>query len=267
MEELATLIEEYCSTACDEVDDRWRAWEIDLSKSEVHEVLGGLLSRQATLAIEIVSNPGIWTPHIAPVLLRAMIDAHITLKWLLLDPESRCQEYIRYGLGQIKLRIEHHKALWVEESPSEPEKRMVESLETWLESQRIGLLTEVNVGSWSQKKVRDMAIEANESNLYNFAYTPFSAAAHSMWHHIEQYNLEHCTNPLHRFHRIPAIIDMGLEPYNAYLAAKYFDKTLVTFDAAFDLGVSPPTSFDLLNSGLRRIFDVTNGENDKTDEV
>jgi hypothetical protein len=48
-----------------------------------------------------------------------------------------------------------------------------------------------------------MAEEAGCIDFYNYVYTPFSACAHSMWHHIARYDLRECGNPLHRHHRRP----------------------------------------------------------------
>lgn len=250
-------IDEFVINVRSEVSSRWKAWKIDFSKIEIHEVVGGLLARQATLAIEIVSNPPIWTAHISPVLLRAMADLHISLSWILKNPSERSQKFIAYGLGQMKLQIEHRKSKWEEEPPGEPEQLIVKAMEEWLDSQRFSFLTEVSVGSWSQESVRKMAEEAEELDFYNYTYTPFSSAAHSMWHHIELYNLTRCPNPLHRYHRVPVITELGLDPHNAILAAKYFDKSMRIFDQTFGIEVDVLNSYDLIYHAFADLFGQT----------
>ncbi|SRR5260370_12900418 len=120
-EDVATLwriAHDFANAARAELDARWRAWTLDLSKTEVHEVVGALLARQVTLARTVISNPGTWTPHAAPVLLRAMADVRISLEWILGSPDERAQRFIEYGLGQMKLEMEHRKAVL---DPSDPD--------------------------------------------------------------------------------------------------------------------------------------------------
>ena len=264
---LRSVISAFNQNVRAEVDYRWNAWQIDLSQNEVHEVVGGLLSRQATLAIELVSTPSAWTGHIAPMILRTMGDAHINLAWILKSPLERSRRFIRYGLGQIKLQIEHHKARWEAEPPEVREKQMVEAMEHWLNGQRFSFLTEVNVGNWSEVSVREMAQEADIVDFYNFSYSPFSAAVHSMWHHIAQYNLSHCRSPLHRFHRLPGIAEPGSDPYNAILAAKYFNKSVMAFDAAFGLHLDIVSSYQEFRSTLPQVFEALNDQENSNTEV
>ena len=53
----------------DQVHARWDMWAKGHDKRHVHEVVGGLLARQATLAAELASNPSIWNAHSAPLFL------------------------------------------------------------------------------------------------------------------------------------------------------------------------------------------------------
>ena len=73
----------------DEIENRIGRWPVDLTKREVHEVVGGLLARQATLGIQLASSPGIWNGHVAPLILRTMVDTFITLAWIIEDPVDR----------------------------------------------------------------------------------------------------------------------------------------------------------------------------------
>jgi hypothetical protein len=45
-------------------------------------------------------------PHIAPLILRSMVDLRITLGWILMEPVPRCEQFVFYGLGQTKLWVE-----------------------------------------------------------------------------------------------------------------------------------------------------------------
>ena len=204
----------------------------------MHEVVGGLLARQATLAKEIAGAPSLWNGHSAPILLRAMADVHINLAWLILDPPTRSLKYIAYGLGQAKLELEHRRAEIGDRTPTAEEEAMLGHREAWINRQRATFLQDVDLGKWSGLSVRQMAEEAGCLDFYHYVYTPFSGAAHSMWHHVEPYNLRTCANPLHRHHRVPESKTLEPDVHYLLLAAKYWSKSLRSFDAGF--GIEAP---------------------------
>ena len=65
-----------------ELAARWEAWQLDLSRKELHEVVGALLARQVTLAVEFARVPACWNYHVGPLFLRAMADVYIALACL-----------------------------------------------------------------------------------------------------------------------------------------------------------------------------------------
>lgn len=246
-EELVEIIEVFIQDAENELIARWDAWEKDLSRREIYEVIGGLLARQVSLATNIADSPSIWNGHVAPIIHRAMADVYITLAWILEDPKKRSQRFIYYGLGQQKLQIEHKKKQAERDGLDPKNDPYIMAGEEWINSQQYTFLTEVNVGSWSELNTRKMAEEADCVDFYNRVYSPFSAAVHSMWHYIEPYNLRICANPLHQHHRIPDTqknISLGLNAL--YLAAECLDKAFRRFDEKMDITVESPNSFQRL---------------------
>ncbi len=212
--------------------ERMQFFPKDTSRLYIYEVLGSLLSRQATVFIEMAKNPGVWNGHLAPVILRTMIDTHITFTWITQMPDERAKEYILYGLGQEKLAIEHLKN--DSDENDEYAQLQIEAREAWLNSQQYGFLTEVNIGNWAGKNTRSIAEEAGLLRLYNYSYQAFSSCTHSMWHHISRYNVRQCMNPLHRYHRVPAIIEVPLDVDYLYRAAKYLQLSFEVFDEKYD---------------------------------
>jgi hypothetical protein len=230
--EVQDKMEEFITGYCDAVRaglrERWSNYKPEIYNNETSEAIGGLVARQATLAIEFATNPGIWNGHIAPLVLRCMTDTHITLAWILESPLERSREYIRFGLGQEKLFIEYLENEAEQAPADELDERIEEMIEVrknWLSSQLMEWAIEVNVGSWSGKSTRDMAIEAGCEGLYKFAYVPFSGPAHSMWQHVGIYNVVRCENPLHKNHRIPAMPELRIDPDFLYRSAKYVSRT------------------------------------------
>lgn len=236
----------------DDFTARESAWELDLGKPQERQVILALLARQATLAIEIVSNPGIWNSNTAPIMLRAMADVHITLVWLLQNPGERVPLYVQDGLGSIKLEIAHRKEELEKGGVkgADQQKPYLEHLEKWLESQQLEFLTEVNLGSWSGKSTRVMAQEAGCLDFYNYVFQPFSAAVHSYWSHVGRINVEYCQNPAHNFHLLPVILSFEPDTHWCRLAGKYLSKTLSSFDEFIGKPELPVRSYSVIHDAL-----------------
>jgi Family of unknown function (DUF5677) len=247
---LQEAAEQFVTRARDEFNERTKNWPVDLTQGEVHEVIGSLLARQLTLATQLAYCPAIWTHDIAPLVLRAMADVYITIAWVLPLPQERSKKFIHYGLGQAKLQLEHRRADLEAREAKPGEQERIADMENWIDGQRATFLTDVNLGSWSGISTRSMAEEAGCLDFYNYVYAPFSACAHSMWHHVAIHNLKTCRNPLHRFHAVPHIGDGMLDWYYLYLAGKYLQKTFATFDEHIGTKIEAPSAFALLCARL-----------------
>jgi hypothetical protein len=241
-----------------ELSARWEAWRLDLSKKELHEVVGALLARQVTLAEEFAQVPVCWNYHVGPLFLRAMADVYITLAWIFADPTQsleRARKFIYFGLGQEKLQLEHRRAeIEHEGREPRPEERLgMEAAEAWINAQRYSFLTEVNVGSWSGLTVREMANQAGCLDFYNYVYQPWSGVAHSQWQHVGRYNVEQCGNPLHLNHLTPATPRFFSDLHLLHLAGKYADKAFRLFDEKTGVLVNVPSAFARLDDGLEQL--------------
>lgn len=255
LDRLAVVVEAFQANARAELDAKWNEWPLDLSRTHVHEVIGGLLARQVSLAGNIASAPSIWNPHVAPVLLRAMADVVITAAWILEEPDERAKRYIYYGLGQMKLEMERRKAELDPLNPDPSALRMIEVSEGWIEQQRWPFLVEVNLGSWTDVSVRDMALKTGLIDFYNYVYQEFSAATHSTWHHVGRLNVDQCQSPLHRYHRVP--VDPPISPDITFLllAGKYLAKLFEIFDAKCQVTTDTSSAFEVLRSDVDALAD------------
>ena len=260
---LTALIKPYCENIERDLQARLANWKPDFNHVHVHEVIGGLLARQVALAIQIASNPMIWNGDAAPILLRAMVDVYINIAWLLGNPSDRCLKFISYGVGQAKLELEHRRAQRGDVEPSEQELELEKSSESWINSQRLMFLQDVDLGSWSGISVRQMATEADCLDFYNYVYSPFSGCAHSMWQHVAMYNLIECTNPLHRYHREPTVRQPEIDIWYLDLAAKYANKTLKTFDSSLGMKIDHRSAYAALHLALDKL-EAEEVENDET---
>lgn len=253
--EYRKLIEAYCTLLNKGLQERWDKMRKDLYANEQQEVISALIARQVTLATCLARGPNICNWHLGPLVLRTMIDAYITLAWILEDPEKRSRLFILYGLGQEKLQIEHLKASKSEDDPRI--EQLINAREDWVNSQRYTFMTDVDIGAWSGISAREMAEQVGELNLYNFAYTPFSACGHNMWNHVGRFNLETCTNPLHKYHRIPTNPDFGSDFDVVMNSAKYLEKTFRKVDEKLGLTCSTVLPLDY----WRAYFERTHADN------
>jgi hypothetical protein len=225
------------------LDERWGKLPKDIYRNYQCEVIGALLARQVTLAKRMARNPNFCDVHVAPILLRVMIDNHITLAWILKDPEKRSKQFVLYGLGQQKLFLEHLKVKDKEES-NPGLKNVIDAMERWIDTQQYSFLTNVNLGSWSGLDARKMAEEADCLDLYRYAYIPFSSGVHNMWNHVGRLNLRQSGNPLHKYLLIPC--DPEMEPEFDFLlnCAKYLQESFCVVDETFNLQCSTALPYD-----------------------
>lgn len=252
-ERFKILLEEYATNIKLELRELWNDLDIDFSKKEQYEVIGGIMARQITLTTHLMSSSSLWTGDIAPLILRCLTDNYINLAWILKSPLERSQKFILYGLGQEKLMMEHRKKQMESEGLNPEEDDLIKFSEAWINSQRYTFLTEVDVGSWSGLSTREMAQQSDCIDFYNYVYQPFSFAAHNMWNHIAKYNLKVSENILHRFLKFPVISD--IEPHFDYfeLAAKYTDKCFNLYYRTFSEKIRKTFSYKILLDRLKNL--------------
>ena len=235
-----------------QVHDRWAVWARGHEKRHIHEVVGGLLARQASLAGEFALNPPTWNAHSAPLVLRSMVENCITIGWILKSPDERAKQFIAYGLGQENLLLEQAKAS-LRETGADPSKDpAIDTWEQWLNSQRYTFLTEVNVGNWGPS-LREKAEEAGLIELHRNDYAQWSRTTHSMWHHIVRFNLEYCTNPLHGYHRVPTIPRLAPDAELLQHAAEYVDIAIRSFDEATGTNAGDLKAVEVLDRELLKM--------------
>ena len=122
----------------------WEAWKIDLSMVEVHEVVGAIVARQFTLAIQIARSPGTWNYHSAPIFLARWRITTSPFAWILKDPKDQEQRnYLSTASVEAKLQNEHRKANLKKDGMNPENDPQIKDLEAWINSQRYEFLTEV----------------------------------------------------------------------------------------------------------------------------
>lgn len=252
-ESLQDIFEQYYEAATDAIWSRWKTWSTGLANQQVEEVIIGLLTRQASIATEFLLNPNSWTSTLGTSIVRVMIEVHMTLAWIFLDPAKHALLFRDYGIGQRKLLLEKYKAV-LEGDGIDPETdKAYRSQKARLDWELGTELTIVDVGSWSGISFREMAKQTGLPNMHDLSYGRYSAAVHSTWQFVVDNNLRICDNPLHRYHFVPdtrlAVADVKL----MQSAARYFEKSLRLFDEKTGIKVESRSPFEVLEDALERL--------------
>ena len=263
---LDAILLHYEAAILDDLHSRFGEWSLDLTDIPLHEVVGALLARQVTLAVHLCRAPAIWNGHLAPVVLRTMVDLHISLAWILDDPDDRSKKFIAYGLGQEKLNLEHRRRQLENDGYDPNADPVILARAAWLDTQRFSFLTEIDLANWSGLTVRQMAKQANCLDLYRYAYQPFSSATHSMWQHVARYNLAPCSSPLHRHHGLPCMPEVSPDTDYVYRAAKYVEKSFRLFERSFGLPHPAESPLVWLESALHDEFGGTSKRDSSEEE-
>jgi hypothetical protein len=247
------------------LSERWRLLPKDIYENHQCEVIGALMARQVTLAKRMARNPAFWDVHVGPILLRVMIDNHITLAWTLKDLAVRSKQFVQYGLGQAKLYVEHLKVK-NEDGTNPGLQQMIEAMERWIDIQQYSFLTNVDLGSWSGLTTREMAEQADCLDIYRYAYNPFSSAVHNMWNHVGRLNMGQSGNPLLKYMLIPGDPEMQPE-FDLFLnCTKYLQESFCIVDETFNLQCSTLLPYDYwLNQPDGKPIKPTSNQADSSD--
>jgi hypothetical protein len=132
--------------------------------------------------------------------LRTVVECLITLKYLVQkDNDTIWRKYRSFGLGQAKLSF--LKLIREDDVPDFVSLQNLHDLaneDGWMEFQNVDL------GSWEDMNLRQMATECGIKDLYDKFYTWPSGFAHGQWAAVRDSVFATCLNPLHRFHRVPS---------------------------------------------------------------
>ena len=212
-------------------------------ETTTNSVFSALIARQSALALGMAESPLTWSGHIAPVILRSMVDLLITFRWIAINPRDRSIEYVNYGLGSEKLLTSHYQKQIEDGTDDDRIRKIAEANFAWIESQQFHIFVEVKLGSWAGTSIRKMCEETGDKDLYNFAYVPFSAAVHNMWNHVGKWNARTCDNPMHKQHSVGVIADAWPIVDFMFRACKYLELTLEAFDKFYEFrsDITPPT--------------------------
>lgn len=247
---LNEITAQYRSLLNDELDKRWESLTLNLIKSAELEVVWALVARQCTLVNDLSYSYMSWNDTLIPIIMRCMVENHINIAWITQDISNRSQMFVDYGLGRETKQLEFLKA---KENQTEEDKKVIESCERWINSQRYTYLNKINVGSWKFNDVRGTANDAGYKEYYDIFYDVCSSATHSTWNLIAKHNLKYCQNPLHKDHRIPFIKEPDFEIGMFLVLTKVMEDTFELVDTAFSIKHELPSSYNYIISEANKL--------------
>ncbi|WP_158694614.1 DUF5677 domain-containing protein [Streptomyces canus] len=202
--------------ALDQVNELWNEFMeiafsngVSLYRPAQHEVVCALGIRAIRGVYAMAQSPLLWGGEHGSAILRSLVETEILITWLDHKNESELYEkFIAYGQGKQKLMRAH-----IEEAMSEKDgegNEKLSALASFLDG-RIGgqgaeMMMEVSVHpsfAGGSVNTRSMAEDVGMQDLYSRVFQPLSASVHGEWSALDNYVVDRCMNPLHRFHRIP----------------------------------------------------------------
>lgn len=222
----------------DALVNRWNKTYIENIDKIEYEVSMGLLSHQVYLSVHYISMPLLWNDGIGGIICRSIIENIINLSWILKDDsQQRAQMYIKHGRGQEKLQIERLKERLCGLTESSESYRslaqQIEQREALLSTDQYSFLIDVNVGSWSDKNLRSLAIESGKEDLYKTFFDAFSNATHGTWNMIIKHSMKHSNNPLHRYKLRPYLCAPQSDISWASAITNWMEESFEIFDNHF----------------------------------
>lgn len=243
--------------------------ELDTFNSVTDEVKLGLASRAFRLLRNFLLTPRWWTNEMAPHLIRSLVDERIVVAWLLKrdDPEMY-RAFKDYGAGKrklYKLKLEElMDADGAEADAREDVRELHQRLEAEVNEDTMEEFLKIDLGgSFSGKNIREMAKETDLADLYSLSYQPLSTESHGEWGSLLMFDLNHCGNPLHLYHRLGSF---GVED-GSYLhlgwarTATDLAEDIIT-DIFVSLGLDAESTFSRFHSSIRAAQDVSAPETD-----
>ena len=181
--------------------------KLDLHRPARSEVIVGLATR-AIRAIGVhIRAPHLWTTEHGANAMRLLFETRVTLRWLMTEGgDEAFEQYQSYGRGKRKLHKSHIEAVADDLGDAAPDE-LLSALEMyeaktggeWSEEFQVVSLE----STFSGKSLREMADDIGEIDDYNHIFQVASGVTHGEWWAIEDYALQRCINPLHRFHYVP----------------------------------------------------------------
>lgn len=194
------------------LDGFFECQEHDLYDPAKHEVIAGLVTRAVRSVTASLRAPHLWCGEYGSSLTRLLAETEIVLAWLAMSGPDSYAQFQAFGLGKAKLMRTHMTDL-ANEFPDGPPEMLSDALQH-IEKKLGGEWGEAFIpvsidSTFAGRSVRGMAQDTGLEDLYRHVYQSASGVSHGEWWAVEDYAMQRCFNPLHRFHQVPSMEPVG----------------------------------------------------------
>jgi hypothetical protein len=220
-EELAKKLAENAVAARDYLDLLRIQLRPDLYDPRRDEVLFGLFARVTRLYVLMAEDPFLWARDTSGMMLRPLADSAITFAYLAKAGTAEdFRAFVEYGEGQQKLLMLHLQDNYPGEKSLEDlsAEELANEFDVWPK------VLDIELRHWTKKDPRRLAREADMEDLYRLVFTPASSDLHGSWLSLKASNLVRCSEPLHRWHRIPTFVEPPFFVNTAVAAQNLYER-------------------------------------------
>ena len=162
----------------------------------------------------------LWSRDVASIMLRCLTETAICFSYLAKrGTMEEIRNFVKYGEGQEKLLMLHLQDLY-------PDDFTLDGLDATDISERLGSFApehlNIELGHWIKKDTRKLAIEAGMERIYRLVFSPTSGDLHGNWMSLQKSNLAICTEPMHRFHKLPSFSEPPFFPQTTDVASEIY---------------------------------------------
>lgn len=238
LEKLVNALSDSIENLWERFESKARATDPDIYNPDRFEVLTGISARALRLLTVSIHSPISWTSEHSAALVRGMVEALITLTWLLHREEDGVYRRFKdFGRGHLKL-LKLHLEEYVDalDDPPADLVEQVRELDVIVNEEVNEEYQDIDIGgSFAGIDMRKMAMEVGLEREYRLVLAPSSADFHGEWGHLSRYALTICGNPAHRLHRIPRQdIQPHINPAVIQTALSFAERIVAAYEAGMD---------------------------------
>lgn len=177
----------------------------DMYEPSRHEVLTALAARAYRSVRAVLATPHMWTSEHGSHAARLLFETRVTIRWLIEEGgDEGFHRYQDYGRGKRKLLLRHIKSL--AQQPSESAAAVISAFDAKAGGDMGDAFQTVDLSAtFAGITLREMAETVGERAGYASVFAATSGILHGEWWTLEDYAMQRCANPLHRFHFVPSL--------------------------------------------------------------
>lgn len=178
---------------------------IDNTHSELEDSKFNVIMGSSVYALKILDELvecNLRNKIMGRISLRIIIEVYIRLKFIAKKEDMKpdlWEKYQDYGIGKYKLILLKAREIY----KFKQSHLNTELIDFLINEQIDEMFLDIEFRNFENMKIRDIAIDVNEKELYDLYYDYESSYAHGLWGAVRESSMLKCINPLHLGHNVP----------------------------------------------------------------